>query len=145
MHQQKGVGDAGWRTCRVGRARCCPLSEAPLTWLLMNHSFFILFFSRDKSQPTPRYGLLTVIMMNPFISCNKLAGEVIYPRFAGELYTGGGGRRHGDEALRVTETLSHTGGREDATKSRKSPSISDDFLSISLQNPAGILLAGAQA
>lgn len=113
-------------TCGAGRARCCPHSEAPLTWLLMNQSFFF----RDKSQPTPRYGHPTVTMMNPFISCNKPAGEVIYPRFAGELYTGGGGggRHHGDEAQRVAETLSHAGGRKDAAKSRKSPSISDDSL-----------------
>lgn len=111
--------------------------------LAVNES--IIFFFWDKSQPTPRYGLPTVTMINPFISCNKPAGEVIYPRFAGELYTCSVGRRHRDEALRDTETLSHTGGREDAKESRKSPSISDDSLSISCQNPIRILLAGAQA
>lgn len=113
---QEGVGDALPAHVRRG-----PCSLLPPQWsaahLAVNES--IIFFW-DKSQPTPRYGLPTVTMMNPFISCNKPAGEVIYPRFAGELYTGsGGGRRHGDEARRVAETLSHTGGREDAVKSRK--------------------------
>lgn len=35
-----GGGTHGRHTCGVGCARRCPHGEAPLTWLLMNQSFF---------------------------------------------------------------------------------------------------------